>query len=222
MPSVSVSRNLRVGRKRRAAAGPRRARGADAHRGRAFARAPARGPGVAGDQADRRSAAGIAVQHSRPCLRRSHHGCARARSLCRDRRARARGAVPRRGVCSVHRRGSGGPSAAARERGDLGVGRHHPHLSARCHQARGGASDRAVLRWLSSIRLTAAALPNRLSPRHEPVDGWRPARWWSWKRPRNPASPRPRDSTSSNGAVTTTARSSCCDTAPDALLLSPR
>ena len=76
--------------------------------------------------------------------------------------------------------------------------------------------------WLSSIRLTAAALPNRLSLRHEPVDGWRPARWWSWKRPRNPASRHLRDSTSSNAGVTTTARSSCCDTASDKLLLSPR
>jgi 16S rRNA (guanine966-N2)-methyltransferase len=38
MPSASASRNSRGGKKRRAAVGPRRARGADAHRGRAFAR----------------------------------------------------------------------------------------------------------------------------------------------------------------------------------------
>ena len=148
MPSASVSRNSRGGKKRRAAAGPRRARGADAHRRRAFARPPARGPDVAGDQADRRPAARIAVQHSRPCLWRSDRRRARARSVCGHRRARARGAVPRRRLCAVHRRGSGGTRAAARERGDAGIRRRHPYLSARCHQARGGASDRGVLAGL--------------------------------------------------------------------------
>ena len=61
-----------------------------------------------------------------------------------------------------------------------------------------------------------------LASARERVDGSRPARWWSWKRPPNPVSPRPKDSMRSNGAITTTARSSCCDTVPDALIVSPR
>ena len=53
--------------------------------------------------------------------------------------------------------------------------------------------------------------------------GWRrPARWSSWRRPPIPVSPRPKDLMRSNGATTTTARSPCCGTVPDALIVSPR
>ena len=70
------------------------------------------GAEVAGDPADRRPAARVAVQHPRARLRRSGHGRARARPVRRHRRARARGAVARRGVRAVRRRRRRGARAA--------------------------------------------------------------------------------------------------------------
>ena len=57
-----------------------------------LARARARRSEIAGDPADRRPAARVAVQYSPARLRRSHQRRARARSLCRHRRARHRSA----------------------------------------------------------------------------------------------------------------------------------
>ena len=76
---------------------------ADAHRRRTASRAHAGGAEIAGDPADRRPAARVAVQHPGACLRRPGRGRARARPVRRHRRARARGAVARRGLRAVRR-----------------------------------------------------------------------------------------------------------------------
>ena len=54
----------------------------------------------------------VAVQHPHARLRRSRQRRARARSLCRHRRARHRSGLARRRVCAVHRRERGGARAA--------------------------------------------------------------------------------------------------------------
>ena len=112
------------------------------------------------DPPDRRPAARSAVQHSGPCLWRSDHRRAGARSVCRHRRARHRSAVARRSLCAVRRRRRGGARAASRECRDARPRRHVPYLPPRRHQAWAGAPGRAV-----RARLPRPALRQR--PRRE-------------------------------------------------------
>src|SRR6266699_2107619 len=76
---------------------------ADAHRRRQIARAQSREPEIGCDPPDRRPVAREPVQRPDPCPWRRGDECAGARSLRRHRRARARGALPRRGFRAVHR-----------------------------------------------------------------------------------------------------------------------
>ena len=142
---------------------------ADAHRRRQAARARADGAEIAGDPADRRPAARVAVQHPGPRLRRSGRR-ARACSTCspapaRSASRRCRAAqpsccssmtAPRRARCCAAMSMRWARAARARS---IAATPRSSASSARCSRSR----------WLSSIRLMARVWPSGRCSRR--VDG---------------------------------------------------